>query len=255
MSLPETLSWTSKAPLVIAHRGASMSAPENTLAAFVCAADLGAHAVELDAKLTADGCVVVHHDLTLGRTTDGSGKIAERTLSELKRLDAGGRFGERFINERIPTLGEVFEAVGHRLLINVELTNYGSLFDRLVSAVLEQVHEHELEERILLSSFNPVALLKARQLDPGIRTGLLELPGLPRLVRVLQRALVPHNDLHPPVSKTTVGLLQSEHAAGRRVNVWTVNDRDRIEELIGQGADGIITDDPAMALEVLNRGR
>ncbi|MFN2146831.1 MAG: glycerophosphodiester phosphodiesterase, partial [Anaerolineales bacterium] len=126
-----SLSWTSQAPLVIAHRGASAFAPENTLSAFTLAVKQGADAIELDAKLTADGRVVVYHDLTLDRTTSGKGKLAEKSLAELKRLDAGSFMGQEFRGERIPTLDEVFETVGDTLLINVELTNYGSVLDRL----------------------------------------------------------------------------------------------------------------------------
>jgi glycerophosphoryl diester phosphodiesterase len=255
MSFPESLTWTSSAPLVIAHRGASTLAPENTLAAFTRAADIGAHAVELDAKLTADGYIVVNHDLTLERTTDGKGKVAERTLSELKQLDAGIHYGTQFINERIPTLAEVFEAVGNRLLINVELTNYDTLFDRLVPAVIELVRKYGFEDRVLLSSFSPFALLQSRRLAGDIRTGLLVPSDLPRLGRILLKAVVPHDDLHPPDSLTTIDLLHAEHAAGRRVNVWTVNDQERVQELIGLGVDGIITDDPEMVLGEVNQAR
>ncbi len=131
--------WWARRPLVIAHRGAARLAPENTLTAFRLAADLGADAVELDARLTADGEVVVLHDKLLDRTTNGSGLVSRRTRQELQTLDAGAKSGPGFAGERIPTLDQVFEAVGSRVLINVELKNYDSAFDRLVATVAARV--------------------------------------------------------------------------------------------------------------------
>src|SRR5512136_697214 len=106
--------------LNIAHRGASAAAPQNTLAAFRKAVELGADGVELDVQLSADGAVVVIHDFTVDKTTDGTGRVAAKTLAELKALDAGSRFSPQFAGERIPTLAEVFEAIDGKLLVNVE---------------------------------------------------------------------------------------------------------------------------------------
>ena len=255
MSIVTTSSWLSKAPLVIAHRGASAFAPENTLAAFRLAADMGADAVELDAKLTADGRVVIHHDLTLERTTDGEGKIGEKTLTDLKRLDAGSFKGSEYEGERIPTLDEVFDVIGDRLLINVELTNYSSMLDQLVPTVLKLIRNYQLERSVLLSSFNPIALFQVRRMAADIRTGLLLQPGMPTLLQSLLKALVPHQDLHPYESKVDEVLVRTQHEAGRRVNVWTVNKRNRMEELIRLGVDGIITNDPRAALGIVEKFR
>src|SRR5689334_23229806 len=109
-------------PVIFAHRGASAYAPENTIASFEFAVAQGTDAIELDVKLSADGHVIVHHDPTVDRTTNGKGKVKDLTLAELKTLDAGGFFSENFHGEKIPTLEEVFEAVGKRTFINVELT-------------------------------------------------------------------------------------------------------------------------------------
>ena len=253
MNHVNSLSWTSQAPLVIAHRGASAFAPENTLSAFTLAVKQGADAIELDAKLTADGRVVVYHDLTLDRTTSGKGKLAEKSLAELKRLDAGSFMGQEFRGERIPTLDEVFETVGDTLLINVELTNYGSVLDRLVPTVVEMIQRYKLEESVLLSSFSPLALLQVRHSAPNFRTGLLLQPGSPGFLRALLAIFVPHQDLHPHESMVDEDLILAQHAAGRRVNAWTVDDRQRIEELIRLGVDGIITNDPAAARDVVTK--
>ena len=142
-------------PAIFAHRGASAYAPENTLASFELAIHQEADAIELDAKLTADGQVVVIHDQTVNRTTDGNGRVGKMTLTQIRQLDAGSYFAAAFYDERIPTLEEVFETVGRKILINIELTNYASMKDSLPEKVADLVRRHQLEKRVMFSSFNP----------------------------------------------------------------------------------------------------
>ncbi|MEJ2013385.1 MAG: glycerophosphodiester phosphodiesterase family protein [Anaerolineales bacterium] len=236
---------------MIAHRGASAFAPENTLAAFRRAEEIGAHGIELDAKLSADGCVVVHHDLTLERTTNGEGLLRKKTLAELRQLDAGSHFDPRFRGEQIPTLEEVFTNAGPKLLINVELTNYGSMYDKLVPAVAKLIRRYRLETRVLLSSFSPIALLQANHLCPDVRTGLLVQSGGPQFLWKCMEAVIPHDDLHPPDKIVDGELLRTQHDHGRYVRVWTVNEPGRVAELAVLGVDAIISDDPKMVLDVL----
>ena len=151
---------------MIAHRGASLIAPENTLLAFRLAAELGADAIELDVKLTADGHAVIHHDRTLDRTTDGSGPLSAKTLEELQRLDAGSHLDLKFSGESIPTLRQVFHEIGDRLLMNIELTNYARPFNGLPEVVSRMIFEFDLMGRVLISSFNPIALIKMRRFAP-----------------------------------------------------------------------------------------
>ena len=153
-------------PTIFAHRGSSAHAPENTLAAFELAIRQGADGIELDAKLTADHQVVVIHDSTVNRTTGANGIVRRMNLAEIKKLDAGSHFDYGFRGETIPTLDEVFETVGHRIFINVELTNYASPFDDLPDQVARVVKRHKQENRILFSSFNPLALLRVKYLLP-----------------------------------------------------------------------------------------
>ena len=164
--------------MIFAHRGACKYAPENTIAAFELALEQGADAIELDAKLSADGKVVVIHDQSVDRTTDGNGRVNKLTLPELKKLDAGSFFDSKFAGERIPTLDEVFESVGKRIFINVELTNYASRNDELVPLVADIVKRHEIQKNILFSSFAPVNLRRAQQLLPEVPVGLLALTGV-----------------------------------------------------------------------------
>jgi glycerophosphoryl diester phosphodiesterase len=240
-------------PILFAHRGASAHAPENTLAAFDLALRHEADAFELDAKLSADGHVVVIHDQTVERTTDGQGDVQGMTLAALKELDAGSFFDIAFRGERIPTLAQVFEAFGHKTFINVELTNYASPEDDLPAQVVELVKHHRLEKRVLFSSFNPRALLKAKRLIPEVPVGLLALPGRRGwwARSWLGRMLVPYDAIHPEMADVTAGLVSSAHHRGHRVNVWTVNQPEDMQRLFALGVDGIFTDDPRLARHVL----
>ena len=246
-----TSNWNLSAPLVIAHRGASLLAPENTLSAFRLAADLGADAIELDSKLTSDGYVVIHHDLTLDRTTTGKGFLKDCTLEELRRLDAGSHFGEAFIGERIPSLRDVFIEVGDKLLLNVELTNYGTPFDSLPEAVIGLVREFNLEQRVLLSSFSPLALVKTRRLAPDIPLGLLIKDRQPFWLFAFLQWVSPHEALHPHLTVVSKELILQGHARGRNINVWTVNEPAEIRALEEMGVDGIITDAPDVARQII----
>src|SRR3972149_2936611 len=161
--------WFDAAPLVIAHRGASAAAPENTLLAFEQAVQLGAEAIELDAKRTRDGEVVCFHDRTLLRTTGVAGTPGSRTLGELRTYDVGAWKGEAFGGQRVPTLSEVLEAVGWRILVNIELTDYWADQPQLAEAVVAILRRHRLERRILVSSFQSSALVAAEARRAGGR--------------------------------------------------------------------------------------
>jgi glycerophosphoryl diester phosphodiesterase len=239
-------------PLVIAHRGACRYAPENTLAAFRLAADQGAPAIELDAKLSADGAVVVIHDATVDRTTNGSGAVASLSLSRLKSLEAGAFFGPQFAGEPVPTLEEVFDALGARLLINVELTNYANPADRLVEKTVDLVRAFHLEERILFSSFHPVNLFTARRLLPEVPRAILALPGRKGwwARSFLLRGIAPQA-VNPYFTDVAAPFVQRQHQAGRKVNVWTLNDPADLERLTLAGVDGLITDDPPAAFSAI----
>jgi glycerophosphoryl diester phosphodiesterase len=242
-------------PVVFAHRGDSAHAPENTLAAFTMAAEVGAPAIEFDVKLSADGRVIVIHDQTVDRTTDGRGDVRRLPLAALRDLDAGARFADSFRGERIPTLEEVFETVGSRLYMNVELTNYATPLDHLVPEVVKLVKKFGLEQRVLFSSFFPNNLLKAAQLLPEARRGLLAWAGwMGWPARAFGFRSNVYGALHPHLSNATLGLVNRVHAAGKRVHVWTVNAPDDIKRLVDLGVDGLFTDDPALALKILGRG-
>jgi glycerophosphoryl diester phosphodiesterase len=241
-------------PIIFAHRGASALAPENTLASFELAAAGGTDAVELDAKLTADGHVVVFHDQTLERTTDGTGRVSEKPLAELRALDAGSSFSTKYRGEKIPLLEEVFEAVGKKLFINVHLTNHSSPRDGLVERVCSLVTRCGLEERVLLSSFLPYSLNKAKRLLPQVPRGLLaQKHWQGAWARSFGFSFGDYIALHPYVTDIDAREVQRVHRLKRLIHVWTVNKAETIASLNAWGADGIFTDDPVLALQVLGR--
>jgi len=239
-------------PVIFAHRGASAHAPENTLAAFKLALERGADGVELDAKLTTDGQVVVIHDQTVRRTTGAEGVVRQMSLAQLKALDAGSFFGQQFAGEPIPTLGEVFAAVGQRTLINVEITNYTSVWDALPDRIADLVEEYGLQERVIFSSFHPSNLLRIRRRLPHTPAALLtQEGGAGRLLRGWLGRLFAREYIHPYYTDVTSEWLAAERRRGRRGNPWTVNDPEAIRQLSRLGIDGIITDDPLLARQIV----
>jgi glycerophosphoryl diester phosphodiesterase len=238
-------------PVIFAHRGASAYAPENTIASFELALVQGADAIELDVKLSADGHVIVHHDPTVDRTTNGKGKVKDLSLAELKKLDAGSFFSDKFKGEKIPTLEEVFEAVGKRTFINVELTNYKTPRDHLVEAVCMVVKKHQMQKRVIFSSFFASNLSKARSYLPDVPRGLLALNGvLGAWARSFGFVFGKYQALHPYLTDMTQQEVARVHRLNRRIHVWTVNAEQDISRLFGWGVDGIFTDDPRLALRI-----
>jgi glycerophosphoryl diester phosphodiesterase len=224
--------------LSIGHRGASRAFPENTLAAFRAACDAGADMCELDVQLSRDGAVVVIHDDTVDRTTNGSGAVAAFTLAELKVLDAGG-------GERIPTLEEVFEATAGRCGLNVELKIPG-----LEPRVAEIMRKHGAIETSMVSSFDWGALEVMRTVAPEIRVGVLAEKKPERMLEAAARlhayAVNPRYDL------ATRDLCAAAHERGFKVLVWTVDAPEAMRALIDAGVDGIMTNYPDRMRSVLD---
>jgi len=240
----------------MAHRGASAAAPANTLAAFRKAVEMGADSIELDVHLSADGVPVVIHNFTVDETTDGKGPVSDLTLAELKRLDAGAKFGPAFAGERIPTLAEVFAAVGKRLLINIELKTRETRNSGLVPAVLDLIAQAGLTERVMLSSFNPLALRRCSQLAPHMRLGLIYAPNQPLWLRQgWPGILFHHHARHMPHSMVDARTMAWARRRGYEVNAWTVDEPAEMERLIALDVDTITTNTPDRLLRLLAGGR
>jgi glycerophosphoryl diester phosphodiesterase len=239
--------------LNLGHRGASYDAPENTLPAFRLAAEMGADGVELDVQLSQDGEVVIIHDFHLDKTTTGTGLVKAKTLAELKRLDAGSHFGAAFAQTPMPTLTELFMAMGPVLLYNIELKTMSIRDEGLEAEVIRLIEDHNLQSRTMLSSFNPLALSRAYRVNPNIKRGLLWAPNLPPHLRwqLFRRAARP-DMFHPHWQAVSATMLAKEHQQGHLVNVWTCNDPQAMANLIKMGVDSIMTDRPDLLKQVID---
>lgn len=239
-------------PLIFAHRGASDVAPENTLAAFQAALDVGADGIELDVTRCATGEIMVIHDETVDRTTNGSGRVSSLPFYALRELDAGSWFGSQFAGERIPTLQEVLDRFGHRLRINIEIKGRDLRGDGLEEEIAEMIRARSLQKEVILSSFNPAALIRARRIAPELPRGLLYARGLPiYLSGAWALPLVRAEALHPEHSMIDERFVRWARRRGLRIAAWTVDEPQEMERMIQLGVDVIITNHPRKLREML----
>ncbi len=244
-------------PIIVAHRGASSTRPENTLASFEEAMRIGARIVELDVRLSLDGVAVVMHDATVDRTTDGSGRVNELTLAEIAALDAG----TSHTPASVPALAEVLELASGRSAVALELKNLpGEPGHDAASraAVVRTTHE-DLERvgfagPVLVLSFDPLALAESKALAPDVPTGFLATLPLPP-ADALQLAVQGGHQMVLPGTRALVpagpGFVERVHDAGLRVGTWTVDHPDELRMLLDWGVDAVASNDPEMAIGVL----
>lgn len=230
-------------PKVIAHRGASAAAPENTLAAFRRARDEGATWIECDVKLTADGRPVVFHDDTLDRTTDGQGPMADAPLSMVGALDAGGWFSPDFLGEPVPTLEETLDLLADLGMgANLEIKPCPGRERETAEATVAVLRAYGGAVPVLLSSFSEPALAAAREAAPDVPRGLL-VEALPEDWQARARALE-CVALHVDAAPLTADQVAAMRDAGYKVVVWTVNGESEARRLSDWGVDALITDAP-----------
>jgi glycerophosphoryl diester phosphodiesterase len=225
--------------LVVAHRGASGVAPENTLLAFQIAHDIGADMIELDVQQTEDGELVCIHDFKVDRTTNGSGAVAEMSFHEIRELDAGQ-------GQRIPTLAEVLDFCRGKLKVVIELK-----VTDIEKEILSLVHKRGMLSEIMLCSFLHGTLIEARSLNVDVTTAVL--------VSKIKEGIVDYvlemesNALNPDFNHVTPSLVSELHRNELQIFPWTVNDSATMAELYNTSIDGLITNFPDRALEVLRR--
>lgn len=231
--------------LTIAHRGASALFPENTLRAFIAAAELGADMCEFDVRMTRDGEVVVIHDATVNRTTDGRGRVGAMSAAAIGRLDAGVRFGAEFRGERIPTLAEVARALGGRgCAMDVELKARG-----LEARVCEILRGCGAMESAIVSSFVWDQLKIVAGREPAMRVALL---GEKAPAALLEAALAMRAfAIAPRFDIADAALCAAAHSRGLAVYAWTVDDAPTMRRLAAAGVDGIMTNNPQYLREVV----
>jgi glycerophosphoryl diester phosphodiesterase len=244
-------------PLIIAHRGASGEAPENTLAAFDLAVRQGASAVEFDVHLSADGVPVVLHDRWLGRTTSGTGRVSDYPVSLLKRLDAGSWFNRRhpdraqsrYANQKIPLLSQVLAwASDHGLQVFVEIKLGGGAYPGIEARVLDEIARVSMSGFATVISFDFPTLARLRRLDPRIPLGLdctRPTLALSRAQRIGASFILPHWAFAPR------RFIRRAHRARIRVGVWDLDRPRAMRRKIADGVDAAVTRYPARLRQIL----
>jgi len=255
---PQQIVTVARAFHIIAHRGASAAAPENTLSAFSKAVRMGADILELDVRQTKDSQLVIMHDEDVDRTTNGSGNIRDFSLDELRRLDAGSWFDPKFADERIPTLAQVFDSIPRPFTFLVEIKEGSGSSSGIESRVVNLVRERKIENRVILKSFDDAILDSLRRIAP-------EIPRLKIIVTQFSflNIIIEHGVNFGTIFDDSVQYLQHHwfglskdfvneaHERGYGIFVWDVNDIERMKEFVLMGVDGIETDYPDLLASVI----
>jgi len=229
---------------ITAHRGASVAAPENTMAAFRRAMEAGATYAELDVQRTADGGIIVLHDGDVLRMGGDPRKVRDLTVAELQAIDVGRKYDAQFAGEVPPTLEEVIALVRGRMKLNVEL-KYNVPDPGLAPAVIDLLEREDFLDQVVITSLDYAALKQVKSLEPALQTGHIVTAAVGNVVRTEADFL----SLNSARASTT--LVRKAHAAGKGVHVWTVNDPEVMLRMIERGVDNIITDDPALLRRVI----
>ncbi|WP_256815853.1 glycerophosphodiester phosphodiesterase [Cytobacillus sp. Bac17] len=230
---------------VFAHRGVSGHFPENTMAAFQAALEAGADGIELDVQMAKDGKLVIIHDETVDRTTGGTGYIKDMTFEEILRLDAGSWFGNVNTGETIPDLEQLLQwAVreGNELLINIELKNDLIEYPGMEEKVIDLILNYKLEQRVIISSFNPESLKRVRDLHATLQTGYL-IEGISENTLEMAKK-IGANSIHCEEGFALSEFGREAKEAGFPLRVYTVNDETRSGLLNNAGVEVIMTDFP-----------
>jgi len=246
-------------PIIIAHRGGAKLAPENTLAAFKNAITLGVDMIEIDVHLSKDGEIIVIHDETLDRTTNGTGEIKDLTSNEIKQYDAGSWFGEDFKDEKVPTLAETLKAINGQCKLLIEIKGGDERYPGLGVKIVQTVKEYNATAWVVVQSFNKNSILRIKEMYPELITYYLLGKNFNKFYSEFSEGvktgssiekefdgIAPH---YSSLDKSKVALL---HKAGFGVFTFTVNDKSDMQKVIEIGVDGIITDSPDILESILN---
>ena len=225
--------------IIIGHRGAAGYEPENTIKSILKGIECGASAIEVDVRRTKDGIMVLMHDETVDRTTNGEGKVSELTLAEIKCLDAGK-------GERVPTLFEVFELLKERnVILLVELKEIG-----YEEEVVSMIKDFNMLNRVYITSFHKSALNRVVEIEPNMKTGLIFSSNTLRNMKIAEKLNV--DVIVPKYQLVNRNFLRSCRRLGFKVFVWTVNRAIDVVKFYRLGVDGIVTDYPCMVKRIIN---
>ena len=228
---------------ITAHRGSSLRAPENSLAAIDLAIREGADYIEIDVQETADGQIVVLHDKDFMRLAGVNRTIWETTYADLADVDIGSNFDPAFADQRVPLLSDVIDRTRGKAKLNIEL-KFNGHDEQLVQRVVDILREEDFVDECVVSSLDQNGLTQVQNIAPEIRTGLITAVSIGQLSRS------PFDFLSVSASRVTPELISAAHRQDKEVHVWTVNDPDEARRLIDMGVDNLLTDDPLMLFEL-----
>lgn len=236
-------------PEISGHRGASNRAPENTIAAINAAIEDGASWIEIDIQMTKDNRIVLMHDDTVDRTTNGSGRICDLTLEQIRTLDAGSWFDASFQGEKIPLLQEVMDVVRDRVKLNIEI-KHGAFTNNQLNDLLSLIRQNEFEQLCILTSFQKSYIEYIHQLNPHLKVGwIIEFFAEP--VEKISSGFYQLVSLHHKLVRPEY--VELFHNKGKLVHVWTVNEISEAQQMLHCGVDNIITNYPARLRKYLNQ--
>lgn len=240
---------STKTILIIAHRGVTYSGyPENSIPGFNAVLEEGYDGVELDVRLTKDKELVVFHDIRLERLTEGGrGMVRSKKLSDLQKIKLKNDRVETYI----PSLSDVLELYKHAaVFINIEIKSEMPLRGKIEKRVVELIYKFGLQRKVIISSFNPLVIKKIQKVDPTLRTGFIYEKRMPRLNQRLAKGLIV-DSWHPNYNGITDALLEKARESGCTVFPWTVNTEEELLRMKKFNVDGVITDFPNLARQVL----
>ncbi len=237
--------------LVFGHRGAMGYAPENTLPSFRMAVDMGVDGIELDVHMTKDGEVVVIHDFTVDRTTNGRGFVKDLSLAEIKRLDASAKFGGKWRGVAIPTLEEVFREFGRRIRYKVEIKRGSDYYPGIEGRVVELIRRYNVDAQVI--SFDFDALSNVRAIDKDVEIGIIFVGRIAWFIDIAKK--LDAQWLHASHELIDERGIEMAHRLGLRVGSWTVNSEDEARYLMDVGVDDVTGNYPDRILRAVKAGK
>ncbi len=254
------LADTTKHIEITGHRGAAGLAPENTLAAIKAGLAQNVNRIEIDVHQTKDNQIVVLHDPTIDRTTNGKGYIKDMTFREIRKYSAGAWFDEKFNDEKIPSLDEVLKLISGKATLVIEIKAFDNYYQGIEKRVINIIHKHHANDWVAVCSFDDEVLIKIHELDKNIvlhKLFLFKFPflklfndGKLRIVDFQYYNFVDEFSVYYPFANKR--LIKKVHSLNKKINVWTVDDTLKINRLINLGIDGIITNHPERITRKLN---
>lgn len=233
-----------------AHRGAGGYCPENTMASFKRAIELGCDAIETDVQMTKDGALILMHDEMVNRTTSGAGLIKDHSFEEIRKLDAGSWFSREYQGEKVPTVEELLElASENNIAINFEIKTEIIRYEGIEEKLIETINKYNMQDKVILSSFNHYSLKLCKEIDKNIKTGILYTANLYKPYDYAKT--VDADAIHPYYYTITSEVVKEAKANGIMINPFTVDDINCMKYFVGIGIDGIITNYPDKLKKVI----